>query len=83
MSKSFDLAVAFMQLFLLVLWEAVGIAYFSWPPLGILLVWLVAIWTLNIGTATVLRTYIKLTTPATVDNVVNIADARIEEDDLG
>lgn len=80
MSKSFDVAVAFMQLFLLVLWEAVGVFYFDWEPLAIFLCWLVGIWTLNIATATVLRTFIKLASPTTVvgDNVVDIADAREE-----
>lgn len=71
MSKSFDLAVAFMQVFLLILWEAVGVFYFDFPPLGIFLAWLVGIWTLNIATATVLRTFLKLTQPGV--QVVNNA----------
>lgn len=86
MSKSFDAAVAFAQLLLLLLWEALGAIYFGWSPLAILFVWLVGIWTLNIGVATVLRTYLKLTHPAdsAPNNVVNLADAAaITEDDIG
>lgn len=83
MTKSFDLAVAFMQLFLLILWEGLGAVYFGWPPLAILLVWVVGIWTLNIGTATVLRTYLKLTQPSVElsDNVVPLHDVGITEED--
>jgi len=77
-TSSFDVAVAFMQLFLLALWEALGALYFGWSPLAIFFCWLVGIFTLNIGVATVLRTFIKLTRPAAVVNNVEIT-----EDDLG
>lgn len=80
MKNSFDIAVAFMQLFLLVLWEALGALYFGWSPVTIFFSWLVGIFTLNVGVATVLRTFLKLTTPGyEVVNNVNIT----EEDQVG
>jgi hypothetical protein len=78
MSKSFDLAVAFMQLFLLVLWEALGALYFGWSPVAVFFCWLAGIFTLNIATATVLRTFIKLTQLPAEE-----APVEITEDDLG
>ena len=63
MSKTFEASVAFMQLFLLALWEGLGAIYFGWSAFAVFLVWLVGIWTLNIATATVLRTYLKLVQP--------------------
>jgi hypothetical protein len=89
MNKNFDATVSFMQLLLLVLWEGLGAVYFGWSPVAVFLVWLVGIFTLNIGVATVLRTFIKLTRPPVeaadnvVNNVVNINDAAITEDDIG
>jgi hypothetical protein len=79
MTKGFDIAVAWLQLLLLALWEVLGALYFGWSPLAIFLCWIVGVWTLNIATATVLRTFIKLTTPASPDNVVNL-HAVTEED---
>lgn len=81
-TRNFDATVAVLQLFLLGLWEALGAIYFGWSPLAIFLCWLVGVWTLNIATASVLKTFIKLTQPPAVpDNVVNIADASITEED--
>lgn len=84
MKDSFETTVAFMQLFLLALWEGVGVWYFGWPPLAILLGWVVGMFTLNIATASVLSMYIKLTRP-TIDNVVNLQSAPdlTEEDSDG
>lgn len=74
MSKEFNRLVAIVQIWLLALWEGVGAIYFGWSPLGIALVWLTAIVTLNVATATALRMFLKLTLPEVkVNNVVNIS----------
>lgn len=83
MTKSFDIAVGFMQLLLLVLWEALGALYFGWSPLAIFLCWGVGLWSLNIATATVLRTFIKLT-QAPAEAAIDPANVpEITEDDIG
>lgn len=78
MSKAFSITVAFLQLLLLVLWEGLGAFYFGWSPWTVFLVWLVGIWSLNILTATVLHTYLKLTLPP-VEVPIDVPD--ITEDD--
>lgn len=84
MSKTFEVSVAFMQLFLLALWEGLGAIYFGWPPFAIFLVWLVGIWTLNIGTATVLRTYLKLVQPPVLDAPVDQPEPEFDDlEDIG
>lgn len=84
MNEQFNRTVAFAQLLLLLLWEGVGAVYFGWSPLAVFLVWLVGIFTLNICTATVLRTFIKLTQiPAPADEVELTAVPDITEDDIG
>lgn len=78
-TRSFDVAVAFAQFLLLGLWEGLGAIYFGWSPLAIVLVWLVGIWTLNIGVAIVLRTYLKLV--SAVDPQFHVVP-EITEDDI-
>jgi len=83
MNSSFEAIVGFMQILLLVLWEAIGALYFGWSPVAILLCWGAAIFTYNVAIATALRTYIKLTTPPEpTNNVVNLAAVPDEEDDV-
>lgn len=79
MNNSFEATVAFMQLFLLALWEGLGAVYFGWPPLAILLCWIVGVFTLNIGTASVLSMYIKLSRPG----IKLAAPVDITEEDIG
>lgn len=73
--KPFDRVLAFSQLFILGLWEAVGIVSFDWNPFVIAAVWFVGLWTFNVLTATAVRTYYKLMEPQLV-----ITDAPQEED---
>jgi phage shock protein PspC (stress-responsive transcriptional regulator) len=85
MNNTFEATVAFMQLFLLALWEGLGALYFGWPPLTILLCWIVGVFTLNIGTASVLSMYIKLTRPGVqIETPVNLTeedfDPRVREE---
>ena len=81
MSNNVELTVAFMQVILLALWEAIGALYFGWSPVAVALCWFAGIFTCNISVATALRTFIKLTTPQAVvsNNVVSIT----EEDGVG
>lgn len=82
-TRNFNVTVAFLQLLLLGLWEALGAAYFGWSPLAIFLCWLVGVWSLNIAVACVLNTFIKLTTaPEAPDNIVPL-HAITEEDNVG
>lgn len=80
MNESFGVSVAFMQLFLLALWEGLGGLYFGWSPLAIALVWVVGLWTLNIATASIVYVYTKLTRPPASENVVNISPVSGGED---
>lgn len=77
MKNPFGRTLAFLQLWILLLWEGVGGLYFGWSPLAIFLVWGAGFWTLNIATASVLHTLIKLTQPEAV------VTGDIEEDDIG
>lgn len=83
MSKSFEQTVGLMQLLLLGLWEGIGALYFGWSPVAIALCWFGGIFTFNIGIATALRTFIKLTrVPETATNIVNVhGEAQITEED--
>lgn len=81
MKNSFAATVAFLELFILLLWEAVGGLYFGWPPLAILLVWFAGFWTIKIATASVLHTFIRLTSPPA--EATPVETAAITEDDLG
>lgn len=81
-TRNFNITVAFLQLLLLGLWEALGAIYFDWSPLTIFLCWLVGVWTLNIFTACVLNTILKLVTPPAPDNVVNLHPVIEEEDGI-
>lgn len=60
-TRNFEVTVAFLQLFLLGLWEALGAIYFGWSPFAIFLCWLVGLWTFNILTASALKTFVNLT----------------------
>lgn len=79
MNPQFNRTVAYGQIWLLLLWEAVGALYFDWAILGIFLVWFLAIFTLNLGVAIVIRTFIKLTQAPTPDEQT-ITPAITEDD---
>ena len=82
MSKSFELTLGIMQVLLLALWEAIGAFYFGWSPWAVGLCWFTGIFTFNIGVATALRTFIKLTTPrAGAETAVNVHNVQITEED--
>ena len=81
MSNNFELTVAFMQVILLALWEAIGALYFGWSPVAVALCWFAGIFTFNISVATALRTSIKLPTPQAV--VSNTVVSITEEDGVG
>lgn len=87
MNNSLDRVIAFTQVILLGLWEALGILAFGWNPCVIAAVWFVSLWTFNICIASGISTYIKLTTPAKPKNVVNLHAAgdppTITPEDIG
>lgn len=59
----FDRILAVSQVFILALWEALGLLIFGWNGLVVLALWFVGIWTFNIFVATAVRTYYKLMEP--------------------
>lgn len=81
MNEQFNKTVAYGQILLLLLWEAAGVAYFGWSPIGIALVWGLSIFTLNLSVATALRTFIKLTRVPAPEDVPADALPDITEED--
>lgn len=59
----FDRVLAVSQLFILAAWEVIGRLLFGWNGWIVLVLWFVGLWTLNILTASVVRTYFKMMEP--------------------
>lgn len=79
-----DRVIVISQIFILAVWEFVGIVAFGWPALTIAACWFVGLWTFNILTATAVRTFFKLTAPPPDKEAITTVDMpEITEDDIG
>lgn len=75
--KPLDRVIAFSQVFLLGIWEALGVIAFGWNPFVIGAVWFVGLWTFNVLVASGVSTYLKIITPpaSVANNVVKLREA--------
>lgn len=77
-----DRVIAFSQLLLLGVWEALGVIAFDWNPFVIAAVWFVGLWTFNVLAASGINVYIKVTTPTAVIVGADADPVVIDDEDV-